>query len=90
MMMMNIAIRMMMSIATMMLMPLNQIMMTGDKKEPVLSGSPILVEVNGDFAVGVKIRTFVVQPSPGDEKYFKGGEITRMYGSRDGGQVPKK
>jgi len=27
------------------------------------------------------------QPSPGDEKYFKGGEITRMYGSRDGGQV---
>lgn len=27
------------------------------------------------------------QPSPGGEKYFRGGEITRMYGSREGGQV---
>jgi len=27
------------------------------------------------------------KPSPGDEKYFSGGEITRMYGSRNGGQV---
>ena len=32
----------------------------------------------------------VPQPSPGDEKYFSGGEITRMYGSRNGGQVPKQ
>jgi len=27
------------------------------------------------------------KPSPGEEKYFSGGEITRMYGSRNSGQV---
>ena len=82
--MIMIMIKMMRTIAMMMLILLTMMTMLIEN----FNFAWIILEANSDFVVRV-IQSLVAQPSPGDEKYFKGGEITRMYGSRDSGQVEK-